>query len=119
MTDKKSDITVSPQGGMIHNMVTRAKLVLRLLADNRVSVWAKFVPIGALIYVVSPIDLIMGIPGLDAIDDAAVVGLGYYFFIELCPPAVVQEHLNALENKPVKNSDDEIIDAESTDVKEE
>lgn len=118
MTDKKSDITVSPQSGMIHNMVTRAKLVLRLLADNRVSVWAKFVPIGALLYVVSPIDLIMGVPGLDAIDDAAVVGLGYYFFIELCPPNVVQEHLNALEGGANSQSaNEDVIDAESTDVK--
>jgi uncharacterized membrane protein YkvA (DUF1232 family) len=116
---KFSDITVSPQSGMIHGLVVRAKLVLRLLADARVSPWAKLIPIGALIYVISPVDLIMGIPGLDAIDDAAVVGLGYYFFIEMCPPAVVQEHLHALEGESnPKTAEDDVIDAEAKDVTE-
>jgi len=119
MADKKpTSITVSPQSGMIHNMVVRAKLILRLMGDSRVSFLAKAIPIGTLIYVISPIDLIMGIPGLDAIDDVAVVGLGYYFFIEMCPPAVVQEHLKALENESnPKVTDDDVIDAEATDIK--
>lgn len=117
MAEKKgNEITVSPQGGMIHNIVVRAKLVLRLLADPRVSMWAKIIPIGSLIYVLSPVDIIMGIPGLDAVDDAAIVGLGYYFFIELCPPDVVQEHLKALEN--VKENKGEVVEGETTEVKE-
>ncbi len=121
MTDKKSDITVSPQSGMIHNMVVRAKLILRLMGDSRVSFLAKIIPVGALIYVIFPFDLIPDVAlGLGAIDDAAVVGLGYYFFIELCPPNVVQEHLKALEGGANSQSaDNDVIDAESTDVKEE
>ena len=117
MAEKKgNEITVSPQGGMIHNVVVRAKLVLRLLADPRVSTWAKIIPIGSLIYVLSPIDAIMGVPGLDALDDAAIVGLGYYFFIELCPPDVVQEHLKAIEN--IKENKGEVVDGETTEIKE-
>ena len=116
---KPTSITVSPQSGMIHNMVVRAKLILRLMGDSRVSFLAKAIPVAALIYVISPVDLIMGIPGLDAIDDAAVVGLGYYFFIEMCPPGVVQEHLKALESESnPKPADDDIVDAEATDVKD-
>jgi uncharacterized membrane protein YkvA (DUF1232 family) len=120
MTDKKpSEITVSPQSGMIHNMVVRAKLLLRLIADSRVSLLAKVVPIGALIYVASPIDLLMGVPGVDAVDDLAVAGLAYYFFIEMCPPDVVQEHLNAIEGvKDDKSaSTDDVVDGEVTDIK--
>ena len=117
MADKKStDITISPQNGMIHNLVVRTKLILRLLGDPRVSTWAKLIPIGSLIYVVSPIDLIMGVPGLDALDDAAVIGLGYYFFIEMCPPDVVQEHLKALSAADQKSAKDDVVDGEATDV---
>lgn len=120
MAEKKStNITVSPQSGMIHNIVVRSKLILRLMGDKRVSLVAKIIPIGALIYVVSPIDLIMGVPGLDALDDAAIVGLGYYFFIEMCPPGVVQEHLKALEDESNPKGSDDIVDAESTDIKDE
>lgn len=117
MAEKKStDITISPNHGMIHNLVLRTKLILRLLGDPRVSAWAKFIPIGSLIYVVSPIDLIMGVPGLDALDDAAVIGLGYYFFIEMCPPDVVQEHLKALSAADQKSAKDDVVDGEATDV---
>ena len=121
MADKKSsEIVTAPQSGMIHSVVVRTKLVLRLLGDPRVSTWVKLLPIGSLIYVLSPIDIIMGIPGLDAIDDAAVIGLGYYFFIEMCPPGVVQEHLNAIEGLEVKETaaTNEIVDGEATDIKE-
>jgi uncharacterized membrane protein YkvA (DUF1232 family) len=117
MAEKKStDITISPNNGMIHNLVLRTKLILRLLGDPRVSAWAKFIPIGSLIYVVSPIDLIMGVPGLDALDDAAVIGLGYYFFIEMCPPDVVQEHLKALAAADQKSAKDDVVEGEATDV---
>ncbi len=122
MADKKSsDIIVSPQGGMIHSLVVRTKLVLRLLGDKRVSTWAKLLPIGSLIYVLSPIDAIMGVPGLDAVDDAAIIGLGYYFFIEMCPPDVVQEHLKAIEGTTTDTSgtsSSDVVDGETTDVKE-
>src|SRR5258706_3160657 len=113
---KSTDITISPNNGMIHNLVLRSKLILRLMGDPRVSTWAKLIPVGSLIYVVSPIDLIMGVPGLDALDDAAVIGLGYYFFIEMCPPDVVQEHLKALAAADQKASTDDVVDGEATDV---
>lgn len=120
MADKKSsDIIVSPQGGMIHNIVVRTKLVLRLMGDPRVSTWVKLLPIGSLIYVLSPIDIIMGVPGLDAVDDAAIIGLGYYFFIEMCPPDVVQEHLKAIEGiKEEPSASNDVVDGEATEVKE-
>lgn len=118
MTDKKSgSLLVTPQKGMIHNIMVQAKLIVRLIGDKRVSVWAKLVPIGALIYVLSPIDLIMGIPGLDALDDAAIIGLGSYVFLELCPPAVVEEHMKALNsNMGTVEENDEVVDGETTDV---
>src|SRR5512138_3824085 len=99
MADKKTrKIIVPPRVGMTRNFVNRLKLILKLMGDPRVSPWVKLIPIGAFVYLVSPIDLIMGIPGIDALDDAAVIWIGSTLFVELCPQDVVQEHMHALTN---------------------
>jgi uncharacterized membrane protein YkvA (DUF1232 family) len=121
MADKKStEIVAAPQSGMIHTVVTRAKLILRLMGDPRVSPFVKLLPLGALVYLVSPVDILMGVPGLSALDDAAILGLGYYFFIEMCPPGVVEEHIKALEGieeKKETRASDDVVDGEATDIK--
>src|SRR6266705_2071310 len=112
MSDKKSRrIVIPPQGGMMRNFVNRLKLILKLMGDRRVSPWVKLIPVGALAYLISPIDLIMGIPGIDALDDAAVLWLGSNLFVELCSPDVVNEHMAEL-NSNVQDDSGEIVDAE-------
>jgi uncharacterized membrane protein YkvA (DUF1232 family) len=94
----KRDIMIPPQGGMIRDFVLRVKLILRLLGDRRVSPWLKIIPVAGLAYLVSPIDLIPDIvlPVIGELDDAAVLWLTNYLFIELCPPEIVAEHVKAL-----------------------
>jgi uncharacterized membrane protein YkvA (DUF1232 family) len=118
MADKKpTDITVSPQGGMIRNFINRTKLIWRLMTDPRVSPWVKLIPIGSLVYLISPIDLLMGIPGVDAVDDVTVLWLGSTLFVELCPPAVVEEHIKALAGEAkATDTPGEVVDAETTDL---
>jgi len=118
MNEKKvSNLMVSQQSGVIRNFINRTKLIWRLMADGRVSPWLKLIPIGALIYWISPVDLIMGIPGLDAVDDITVLWLGSTLFVELCPPQVVKEHMKALAgNMEVTGAQDEVVDAEATDI---
>lgn len=117
MADKKSsEIMVSKQGGMVREILNRLKLIFRLMGDRRVSFFAKLIPIGTLIYLVSPIDAI-SIPIIGAVDDAALLWLGSYIFTELCPPDVVQEHIKALAgNMSGKDPGDEVVDAETTEV---
>src|SRR5512133_725734 len=115
MADKRTrKIIVPPQGGTLRTFVNRLKLIMRLMGDPRVSPWVKLIPIGAFVYLVSPIDLIMGIPGIDALDDAAVIWMGSNLFVELCPPEVVREHMQNLGS----NLDDsgDIVDADATDL---
>ena len=114
MSDKKSKKLTVPQGGVLRNMVLQTKLILRLMGDRRVSFWTKLIPLGTLVYLVSPIDLIMGIPGIAALDDAAIVWFGSNLFIELCPRDVVKEHMDELQSN-VDDTDD-VIDADTTDV---
>src|SRR5512140_3641657 len=77
----------------------RLKLIWRLIKDPRVSPYLKLLPIGALVYLVSPIDLLPGVafPVIGALDDAAVLWLGATLFVNLCPDNIVQEHTDALQ----------------------
>ncbi len=95
----KPGILRNPDRGPLQNLTLRVKLILRLIGDKRVNIFLKLLPIVALIYVVSPIDLIPGavIPVIGALDDAAVLWLGATLFINLCPEEVVQEHMDALQ----------------------
>ncbi len=92
MSDKPNRKIVLPESsGFFQGLSLRIKLILRLLADGRVSPLLKLLPIGSLVYLVVP-DIAPG-----PIDDAAVIWLATYLFVELCPPGVVQEHLEALK----------------------
>lgn len=118
MADKKSsDIMVTQQGGVVRNILNQMKLILRLMGDSRVSLLAKVIPIGTMAYLFSP-DPIM-FPIIGAVDDVALLALGSYIFTELCPPAVVEEHMKALAgNMESSSSKEDVVDAETTDVKE-
>ena len=119
MNEKKpSKLTISQQGGVVSNVVTQLKLIARLMGDKRVSIFAKLIPIGAFVYLISPVDLAPNVvlPFVGMLDDAAILWLGSYVFTELCPPAVVAEHMKAIAGNMDANSQDEVIDAETTDI---
>jgi uncharacterized membrane protein YkvA (DUF1232 family) len=119
MNEKKpSKLTISQQGGVVSNVVTQLKLIARLMGDKRVSIFAKLIPIGAFVYLISPVDLAPNVvlPFVGMLDDAAILWLGSYVFTELCPPAVVAEHMKAIAGNMDVNSQDEVVDAETTDI---
>lgn len=76
--------------GVIDGFTNYVKLVVRLLADRRVNLLLKLLPIGSLLYLFIP-DLAPG-----PIDDALLIWLGTTLFVELCPEDVVNEHREAL-----------------------
>ena len=101
--------------GFIKEIGMQVKLILRLMGDSRVSLFLKALPVGTLVYLVAP-DLIPLVP----FDDLAVIGMGLYLFIELCPQAVVEEHRQALQREVLGNANvkGEVIDGEFRDVGE-
>ncbi len=119
MTEKKaSDIIVPQQGGVVRNILNQLKLIFRLMGDRRVSFLAKLIPVGTLIYLVSPIDAV-SLPIIGVVDDAALLWLGSYIFTELCPPEVVLEHMKALAGNMKPNDvNDDVVDGETTEAKE-
>jgi uncharacterized membrane protein YkvA (DUF1232 family) len=117
----KRDLMVPPQGGVLRNLIMRLRLILRLLGDRRVSPWLKLVPVLGLLYLVSPLDLIpdIALPVIGELDDAAVLWLTNYLFVELCPPAIVQEHVAALTGDHSPAAADDVVEAESVEVTEQ
>jgi len=102
---------IVPSSGFLHELALRIKLVLRLMGDRRVNSFVKLIPIASVAYLINPFD----IP--TPIDDAAVLTLGTYLFMELCPPEVVAEHMKQLQNINVVNTETDpdgnvVVDAE-------
>ena len=96
--------------GFFVGMSRTLQLVLRLVLDGRVSIWLKLLPIGALAYLFSPLDA-----AIPAIDDALILGLGTYTFLELCPQDIVEEHQARIVNRQESVADEEeIIDVPYT-----
>lgn len=86
------------KSGMLSDLVRQLRLVWRLYWDSRVPLWVKTIPTAALAYVIWPIDVIpeLAVPLIGALDDLGLVLLGLTTFVNLCPPDVVQEHMQAI-----------------------
>jgi len=98
--------------GLYNNL----RLILRLIKDPRVSFLPKILPIGALIYLITPTDILP----INPIDDGLVLWLGGYLFIELCPEDIVAEHRKALQGASgkdlTKTDEDEVVEGDYREV---
>ena len=113
------NIIRNPGGGFFDGLADHARLVWRLVTDERVGPFLKLIPVGSLVYLIIPFD----VPG--PLDDAAILWLGTYLFIEMCPPEVVAEHREAIANMVSANvrdvgeielpAEEDIIDADYTE----
>jgi hypothetical protein len=111
MTENKQRKIITARGGVLNDLTMRVKLIVRLMADPRVSPFLKILPVASLVYLLFP-DLVPG-----PLDDAVIIWLGSYLFVELCPPQVVQEHMAALQQVVPgewreAQSDGDVIDGE-------
>jgi uncharacterized membrane protein YkvA (DUF1232 family) len=123
----KRDIIQNQNSGFFQDLISRIKLILRLMGDRRVNFFLKLLPVAAAIYVISPVDLLPGaiFPVVGALDDAVVFWLGATLFVALCPDDIVQEHTNAINKvvngtwreQPVKEETGEVINAEISEEK--
>jgi hypothetical protein len=120
MDNKQPRSIIPSQPNMLADLTFRVKLIFRLLGDRRVSPLVKLLPFAGLAYWLIPLPIDNVIP---VIDDAALVWLTSYFFIELCPTEVIKEHVRELASNnaivdDMKNVDGEVVDGEARDVSE-
>jgi uncharacterized membrane protein YkvA (DUF1232 family) len=98
MRKSVSSSGLQESAGLVGGLIKQARLVWRLLNDSRVPGWVKLIPAAGLIYFLSPIDLLpdLMLPGLGEVDDVMIILLALKMFVDLSPPGVVREHLQAL-----------------------
>jgi len=117
MSDDKK-IIPNKNDGFFEGVANNLKLVYRLMRDARVGISLKTIPLLSLVYWISPFDIPF------PIDDALVIWGLTYLFIELCPPDVVAEHREAINNEIIGNwadtpsselNEEDIIDADYKD----
>lgn len=82
---------------MLNDFISQVRLTYRLLLDKRVPLAAKLIPVLAVIYVVSPLDLIPFFP----LDDVAIILGSMKLFENRVPGYIVAEHRAALGLKQI------------------
>ena len=77
------------------------RLYWRLFKDHRVPFRAKAILVAAVLYVLSPFDLVPELitPLFGVVDDLGIFLLAARWFIALCPPDVVQERVSEISEK--------------------
>jgi len=122
MSDPSKQRQITPINlGFVTDLIRQVRLAWRLMLDSRVPLWVKTIVPASLVYLISPVDLAPDvIPGLGQLDDLAVIVIGVKLFIELCPPAIVREHMQELlgesnwqvePNEPTPSPPPQIVDA--------
>ena len=99
-----------------------ARLAWRLTFDKRVSIFLRaLVPI-ALLYVISPYDILKDrIPIIGRFDDLIILGLALLFLTKLAPPNVVDEHMDRVpeSNRPEDKDPEKVVDGSSRLIDDE
>ena len=98
------------------------RLVWRLTFDKRVSIFLRALVPLALLYVISPYDILRDrIPILGRFDDLIILGLALLFLTKLAPPNVVDEHMDRVpeSNRPEDKDPEKVVDGSSRLIDDE
>lgn len=74
----------------LRGLRNQVKLIWRLMRDERINPLLKALPLFSMLYLLFP-DIVPG-----PFDDAVIIGLGLYTFVEMCPDDIVADHRQAL-----------------------
>jgi len=101
MASPPTDLTAWQILRLLRHLPNFFKLYWRLFNDPRVPWRAKAILVAAVLYLISPFDLLPDflLPLLGRLDDLAILLVGARWFISLCPPDVVQEHVKKISGK--------------------
>jgi uncharacterized membrane protein YkvA (DUF1232 family) len=84
MKSRSPDKDIERAAGLLGEILRQIKAVWQLMIDPQVSLWVKLIPPIAILYLLSPIDLVPDpILGLGQLDDLAVLLIAVKLFIEL------------------------------------
>lgn len=114
---------IREDSGFFNDIGNRIKLIFKLIMDPRVNIFIKLIPVASLVYLIIPAPIPPDIIPLP-IDDALIIWLATYLFVELCPEDIVNEHKQALTREipgnwqdiPGKKEEENMIDGEWKEV---
>ncbi len=98
------------------------RLVWRLTFDRRVSLFLRALVPLAILYVLSPLDLISDrIAILGRFDDLIIMGLALLFLTKLAPSEIVDEHMGRVppSDRPEDKDPDKVVDGSSRLIDDE
>ena len=97
------------------------KLIFRLMIDRRIPLGLKLILPVALIYLISPLDIVPDIlPVLGRIDDILVIFISIAIFLGLSPRKILIEHLQGTKVPgKTRNDKDRGIDGQYRSIEEE
>jgi uncharacterized membrane protein YkvA (DUF1232 family) len=105
MSNPTPSLPSPQQRNVIQSTILRIRLVWRLIRDPRVLWLLKLIPLGGLLYVFFPFDLIMDLaPIIGQLDDAGIILGSLWLFVEMCPPDIVKEHMDDMTAINVKGT---------------
>jgi len=77
----------------LFRLISSIRLIWKLLTDSRVPFWIRIALPLALIYVISPIDILPDfIPVMGRVDDIIAIVAGIMILLKLAPKKVVNQH---------------------------
>ena len=108
---------------LLPKVIKFGRLVWRLTFDKRVSIILRALVPLAILYILSPIDLIKDrLPyGVGRFDDLIIFGLALLFLTKLAPPHVVDEHMGRVppSDRPEDKNPDKVVDGSSRLIDDE
>ena len=108
---------------LLPKIIKFARLVWRLTFDKRVSIVLRALVPLAILYVISPIDLIKDrLPyGVGRFDDLIIMGLALLFLTKLAPPEIVDEHMDRIpkSDRPEDKDPEKVVDGSSRLIDDE
>lgn len=83
---------------VIYHLPNFVKLFWRLLKDYRIPLWRKVIFLAAVIYAISPIDILpeARLKLFGYVDDVVIFIAGVRWFVTSCPQHVVAEHVQLI-----------------------
>ena len=99
-----------------------ARLVWRLTFDKRVSIFLRALVPLAILYALSPLDLIPDrVPILGRFDDLLILGLALLILIKGARPDIVDEHLDRVpaSDRPEEKDPEKVVDGSSRLIDDE
>lgn len=107
MSENTNTSDRSKDMGFWSELWEQARLALYLIMDRDVPMYLKLLPLFAIVYFISPIDLLPGAvaPVLGGVDDLTILLVGAKVFIEMAPQDVVARYVRRMRGLDLQTLD--------------